>query len=601
MSVEPLQAALHLAEEYGLPVFPCRPDKKPYTEHGFKDATSSLTAIEEWWQRWPDALVGVPTGAASKVLVLDVDPAGFGWYQENAAQLAAGRVHRTRRAGYHLLYRAPANPVRNSASQLAPGIDVRGEGGYIIWWPAAGCEAVGDFDDIGDAPPWLLERLAQAPPIPAASATTPAGEGRVPEGGRNAYLSREAYRLRKQGMAVEQILIALRGLNAAMCRPPLEESELQVIAKGKERIEPEPSPAPPEDVAPQRPLLMDWADLDGKEPPARLWTIPFWVPAGHMTLLSGRGGVGKTLLAQHLGTALALGAEYIEQLEPKRVLMWAGEDDTAELWRRQCEISSWLGQPLSALAGRFYLHSYSGYDITLMAPIYGELAVTPMLAELKAQVRDYGAEAVILDNVARLFGGNENDRHQVTTFCALVQGACAPAAVILLGHPAKAAGSEYSGSTAWEGAVRARLYLGDRPPDQNPDDEDAPIADDVRYLSRRKANYSALDLRRLRMIGGVMVPDPVDPAKAFHPTGELAKDVVRRAVKTLGTRGIFGTGSTASPSYLPKLAKQYALLETLDPKLFATAMRQMILDGDLVSREVGKNANRTPKFGLVLP
>ncbi len=601
MSVEPVQAALHLAEEYGLPVFPCRPDKKPYTEHGFKDATSSLAAIEEWWQRWPDALVGVPTGAPSKVLVLDVDPAGFGWYQENADKLAAGRVHRTRRAGYHLLYRAPAQTVRNSASQIAPGIDVRGDGGYIIWWPAAGCEAVGALEDLAEPPAWLLERLAQSPPSPGPSAAAQPGESRVPEGGRNAYLSREAYRLRKQGFGIEQILIALRGLNAARCSPPLEEAELQVIAKGKEHIEPEPTQDTPESSAPRRPLLMDWADLDGKEPPARLWTIPFWVPAGHMTLLSGRGGVGKTLLAQHLGTALALGSEYIEQLEPKRVLMWAGEDDTAELWRRQCEISSWFGQSLSALAGRFYLHSYSGYDITLMAPIYGELAVTPMLAELKAQVRDYGAEAVILDNVARLFGGNENDRHQVTTFCALVQGACAPAAVILLGHPAKAAGSEYSGSTAWEGAVRARLYLGDRPPDQDPNDEDAPIADDVRYLSRRKANYSALDLRRLRMIGGVLVPDPVDPAKAFHPTGELAKDVVRRAVKTLGARGIFGTGSTASPSYLPKLAKQYRLLETLDPKVFTSAMRQMIIDGELVSREVGKNANRTPKFGLVLP
>src|SRR6185437_6343611 len=180
---------------------------------------------------------------------------------------------------------------------------------------------------------------------------------------------------------------------------------------------------------------------------------------------------------QHLGSALGLGFEYIEPLEPRRVLMWAGEDDEVELWRRQVQISSWMGKPLSALTERFYLHSYAGDDITLAAPVFSALAATPMLAELRQQILDYRAEVVILDNIARIYGGSENDRHSVTTFCALVQGACAPAAVILLGHPAKASGSEYSGSTAWEGAVRTRLYLSDRPPDQDPKDDDAPVDD----------------------------------------------------------------------------------------------------------------------------
>ncbi|MDA8348208.1 MAG: bifunctional DNA primase/polymerase, partial [Pseudomonadota bacterium] len=92
-----MQAALQLAEEYGLPVFPCRPDKRPYTEHGFKDATTNLDMIEEWWNRWPEALIGVPTGKASGLVVLDVDPDGLGWYQEQADKLSAGRIHRTRR------------------------------------------------------------------------------------------------------------------------------------------------------------------------------------------------------------------------------------------------------------------------------------------------------------------------------------------------------------------------------------------------------------------------------------------------------------------------------------------------------------------------
>lgn len=376
--------------------------------------------------------------------------------------------------------------------------------------------------------------------------------------------------------------------------PPPEEPHARSKSNGRAKEAPKAQPA-----ITRRPPMC-WEDLDGKEPPPREWIIPHWVPAAHLTLLSGRGGVGKTLLAQHMATALALGREYLEPLEPRRVLMWAGEDDEAEMWRRQREISSWMGQPLSALTDRFYLHSYAGADITLMAPIFGDLAPTPMLTELREQVRDYRAEVVILDNVARLFGGSENDRHAVTTFCALVQGACAPAAVLLLGHPAKAAGSEYSGSTAWEGAVRARLYLGDRPPDQDASDEDAPVVEDVRYLCRRKANYSALDLRRFRIIGGVLIPDAIDPVRQDQPRGELAKDVVRRAVRVLAERSIYGTASTASSSYLPRLAKQYRLLETLPEKSFASAMRDLIMDKELTRQEVGRDAGRHKIIGLVL-
>ncbi|MDA8349700.1 MAG: AAA family ATPase, partial [Pseudomonadota bacterium] len=335
-------------------------------------------------------------------------------------------------------------------------------------------------------------------------------------------------------------------------------------------------------AAPDAPVLIvprrspiDWAALQGREPPEREWIIPHWIPAGHLTLLAGRGGIGKTLIAQHIATALALGVEYIEPLEPRRVLTWAGEDDEAELWRRQIAISSWMGQPLSALAGRCTLQSYAGHDVTLLAPVYGTLTATPMLVELAEQVRDYRAEVVILDNVARLFGGSENDRHAVTQFCALVQGACAPAAVILLAHPAKAVGSEYSGSTAWEGAVRARLYLSDRQPDEDPD-ESAPIDENVRYLSRRKANYSARDIRRLSLADGVLIPDAADPAQTVRPSGELVKDIVRRAVTRLAEREIHGSASTAAQTYLPRLAKQYGLLDTATEKTFASAMRKLI-------------------------
>jgi len=238
--VSAMQSALTLAEEYGIPVFPCRPDKRPYTTHGFRDAGGSIEQIAEWWTRWPDALVGVPTGRASGLLVIDIDPDGAEWYRAHSDRLAAGRVHRTRRAGWHLMYRMPAEEIRCSASRLARGVDVRAEGGYVIWWAAHGYEAVGDIEDITSPPAWLLELLRE----PAREThTEEPGDGMIGPGGRNEYLSREAYRMRRQGMTVEQITAALDALNRTRCAPPLDDDEVRRIASGKARIAPEPPAA----------------------------------------------------------------------------------------------------------------------------------------------------------------------------------------------------------------------------------------------------------------------------------------------------------------------------------------------------------------------
>jgi hypothetical protein len=204
---------------------------------------------------------------------------------------------------------------------------------------------------------------------------------------------------------------------------------------------------------------------------------------------------------------------------------------------------------------------------------------------------------VFRDNVARIYGGNENDRHQVTQFRAWLRAAVAPASLVVLAHPAKAAGSEFSGSTAWEGAVRARLWLSDRMPDAEPA-EDCQPDDTQRFLARRKANYAANDVRRLTFSDGVLVPDST--VRRTGVSGEFVADVVRRAVRALADKGLHGTTSTASPSYLPKLAQQYGLLESATKGQFQQAMRTLVMQGELVNEVVGKYSNRAPRMGLVL-
>lgn len=352
---------------------------------------------------------------------------------------------------------------------------------------------------------------------------------------------------------------------------------------------------------PRSPL--NWPQLEGKTPPDREWAMEHWLPQRHPCLLAGRGGIGKTLLAQHIATAMILQHTYVAAMpKPLKVLIWAGEDDDTELWRREIPIVQYFGATLTDLQDKLIIQSYEGCDITLAAPAFGILQVTSMLKELMEQVHDYNVDYVFLDNIARIYGGNESDRHSVTQFLAWISAACRPAGVCLLGHPAKGADSEYSGSTAWEGSVRARLYLGDNLPDAEPKDDDEPPDPSTRYLSRRKSNYSQNDWRRLNYMNGVLVPEQIDTnvSAGFGVSGEFARNMIRRAVTKLKSMNIHGNASTRSAEYLPKLAKQYGLLDRLSERQFGSLMRDMMKDGELSVQTIGQYSNRTPRPGLVL-
>jgi Bifunctional DNA primase/polymerase, N-terminal len=163
-----LKAALAYARR-GVPVFPCQPGaKRPLTRNGHWDATKDPHAIERWWKRWPSANVAVPTGKKSGVVVLDVDPATGG--PESLAKLGrlGGPVPKTARArtgggGVHVFFRYPrGTEIRNSAGLLGPGLDVRGEGGYVVVPPS---RTQGPYEWVDRSPPaeasWLIERLAE--------------------------------------------------------------------------------------------------------------------------------------------------------------------------------------------------------------------------------------------------------------------------------------------------------------------------------------------------------------------------------------------------------------------------------------------------------
>jgi hypothetical protein len=169
-----LEAALEYARA-GIPVFPTNPlDKKPLTPHGFKDASKDEAQIRAWWSKWPNAMIAAPTGAASGMWVadLDLDPARKLDGRATLARLIA--VHGampetlaaiTPRGGQHLFFVWPRNiDIRNSASKIGPGIDVRGEGGYVCLPPSRNAnggvyrwDPADDAAQAAPAPDWLIE------------------------------------------------------------------------------------------------------------------------------------------------------------------------------------------------------------------------------------------------------------------------------------------------------------------------------------------------------------------------------------------------------------------------------------------------------------
>lgn len=358
---------------------------------------------------------------------------------------------------------------------------------------------------------------------------------------------------------------------------------------------PDPLPAP---YISQR---MRWADLALQEPPERSWAEPGWFGYGHVTLLAGSGGIGKSLLAMQWLACLAMGRHFLdsEGAAPVKVLGWFCEDDHDEIWRRQIAISQHLGIGLAEFEDNFILEPRVGMENTMVSEQYGTLIFSNLLKQLKEQAGDERAEIVVLDNIAQVYGAQENNRHQVTSFVNRLIGDHPGRAVLLLGHPAKGIGSEYSGSTAWEASVRTRLYLGDKLPDAKPD-EDGETDASVRYLARRKANYSAKDWRRFTYQDGVLVPDEVTETGGLIGNirrGNCEK-IILAAILRLAQMDIFAAESSASPQFLPKLILQYKLSDGFTRPELTAAMRSQMLAGRIKKAQIGHYSNRAPRFGL---
>jgi hypothetical protein len=449
------QTAADLAFVSGFAVFPCKHDKTPLTQHGFKDATTDPDLIRSWWTQWPDALVGVPTGARNGFDALDIDPRHDGdkWYQENLRRLPATRAHQTRGGGLHLLYKSRPG-LRGSAGTLAPGIDVRAEGGYVIWWSAL------HEQDMCDWPEWLLEQQKKQGETESESSS---------QYGQTANLLDVAAALvaipnfakehRASWDAWNDVALATFGATGGSdagyqlflewCRPHPTFNEAKTRARWEQM-----TGCPPDKKGAgslfhyAREATLGWQipshirntdhGFTGEMPEdqqarraalIRRLSINSWIardiaPADRLlgdlltttarVFLVGRTGLGKTNLAVAIAVSVATGTGFMHWhcARPGRVLYLDGEMSPELIKGRASDAARRLGKPIPD--GSMLI--YSAVDGEAFASEFPELGVMPPLNtpaghEWVKRLIDIGGgfDLVVLDNVMSLIEGDNKD------------------------------------------------------------------------------------------------------------------------------------------------------------------------------------------------
>lgn len=227
----------------GWSVIPVRPrDKRPLLRWQlYQHQHAAPEEVRAWFARWPDANIGVVTGAISALVVMDVDPQhggaqGLAELEREHGPLPATVESATGGGGRHLYFAHPGGVVHNTVGLVA-GIDIRGDGGYVVAPPSTHASGTryrwrdghGPGErGVADMPDWLQHRLTGSGRRAGHSLAhwrALVREG-VGEGERNNTVASFSGHLLCHGVdpgVVQELLLCW---NAVRCRPPLSDDEV---------------------------------------------------------------------------------------------------------------------------------------------------------------------------------------------------------------------------------------------------------------------------------------------------------------------------------------------------------------------------------------
>jgi RecA-family ATPase len=254
-----------------------------------------------------------------------------------------------------------------------------------------------------------------------------------------------------------------------------------------------------------------FADWSEGEPPDRDWLVDGLIPMGTVTFISGDGGLGKSLLGQQLVMAAALGANWCGRpvKTVPSVAMFC-EDKIDEIRRRAIKIASALNVARDdpRFSSAQFICRVGENNMMMYSTWRGEhhagYRLTELYQELRAFARRRQARLVLIDSLHDVFVGNESFRPEARAFVQAMANIANAinGAVVVLAHPSLNGldnGSGTSGSTAWNNAVRSRLYL--------TVPETAGRGSEVRLLTTVKSNYGRTGEKiYLKRRGGTFVP-----------------------------------------------------------------------------------------------
>lgn len=381
-----MEKMIDYAIEYanrGWAVFPLRSHgKEPLTKNGCKDATKDLTMIKTWWERYPDANIGIATGQISNGLIvidLDVDEEkGVNgvdsldeWESENGCFPQSWQTI-TGRGGNHLLFTTDRR-VKNKVGCL-PGVDVRGDGGYIVappsihpngnsyeWeWYDGDCE-LAEMDEtleffLGGGYSGVTQ-ITQHFEIPET----------VQQGGRNDMLFRLACSMQSKGLSDEAIRAAVETENKNKCVPPLSSRELELLinsalskAKGNSNTGTYAEPKKKEDAPKEKKTLRKLKKAselmlkDLPEPTVYVGVgeeIPLLVEG--TCILSAKPKLGKSWLVLAMCLAISKGEDFLGYKTKKCSTLYLDLETSEQLQQKRIR-KALNGKPIPE---NFYLET----------------------------------------------------------------------------------------------------------------------------------------------------------------------------------------------------------------------------------------------------
>ncbi|HCO24414.1 MAG TPA: hypothetical protein DIT97_15755, partial [Gimesia maris] len=238
-----LQAALQIAAN-NLAVFPLAPgEKRPDGElapNGCNDATTNEDQICKWWTQRPNANIGIATDG---LCVVDIDGADHPWLSSNQRleALSGAPASQTPRGGRHYIFQQNGEPLRNTAGRLAPNVDTRADGGYIVAPPSIvngkpyrWLEELEPRDQLPTVPDWIIRELqiVNEGPVKLEGNT-------IAKGVQHMTLFKIGCRMRRMGLSYSERNAALQTINVQRCEEPGTEQAVQNIARSAARYAPD--------------------------------------------------------------------------------------------------------------------------------------------------------------------------------------------------------------------------------------------------------------------------------------------------------------------------------------------------------------------------